>query len=365
MIPIPRPQVADAALWRPDWLKGDKRDPRRLWLDKNENRDPELLGLVARIVAGLDPAALFTYPDSADLYRKLGRWVGVDPRGLILAAGSDGVIRSVFEAYVAPDDPVLITVPTFAMYGVYCRMYGARAIGLAYRPSNDGPVLSSDEVIEAIQAHKPRLVCLPNPDSPTGTVYPADELRAIIAAAGEAGALVLVDEAYHPFHADTVVSAIATCPHLVVARTAAKAWGMAGLRIGYGVASPEVAAALHKVRAMYECSTVAMAAFDAMLDHAQAMQDSVARLEAGKAAFLDAMAGLGLRVLRGKGNFMHVAFGVHAEAVHAALADLCYYRRDFSEPCLKGFSRFSATTPELFAPLIDAVACAVKGRVHA
>ena len=364
MISAPRHAVGDPALWRPDWLQDDTRDPALLWLDKNENRDPAQLDLVARVVAQLDPAVLSTYPSSARLYAKLGRWAGVDPRGLILAAGSDGLIRTVFETYIAEGETVIITVPTFAMYSVYSRMYGARMVGLPYRPSNNGPVLPAEDVIDAIRANKPRLVCLPNPDSPTGTIYSAEDLRAIVMAAGDAGAAMLVDEAYHPFHAATVVPWIAEFPHLIVARTAAKAWGLAGLRIGYGVASPEVAFMLHKVRAMYECSTVAMAAFDAMLDHADATLASVARLEAGKALFLDAMTGLGLRVLRGQGNFLHVAFGAHAEGVHGRLAGLCYYRRDFSEPCLKGFSRFSATTPDLFRPVIDAIAELVKGGVH-
>ncbi len=360
MIPCARGAVVDPVLQRPDWVKSDSRSPAMLWLDKNENRDPTHLGLVARVVRELDPMYLSTYPHPANLYAKLGKVVGVDPHQLILAAGSDGVIRSVFEAFVSPGDTVVITVPTFAMYSVYSKMYGARCVGLTYHPSDLGPVLSSDEIIAAIRKENPRVVCLPNPDSPTGTVFGEDELRAIIVAAGETGALILIDEAYYPFHDKTVVPWIAEYEHLVVARTAAKAWGMSGLRIGWGIASPEVAKMLHKVRPMYECSTVGMAALEAMLDHVDASLESVKRLEAGKKAFLDAMEGLGLRVLRGKGNFMHVAFGPYAGAVHARLADICYYRRDFSDPCLKGFSRFSSTTPELFRPVIEAITDTVK-----
>jgi histidinol-phosphate aminotransferase len=333
-----------------------------LWLDKNENADPELSAVVAKVVAALPPETFFTYPESAALYAKLAAWVGCEAHNLMLAAGSDGVIRSVFEAYVAPGDVVIHTRPTFAMYSVYSAMYGARVVGPDYRPSDRGPELHAEDVVAAIRANAPKVVCLPNPDSPTGTVFAAPELEAIVAAAGEAGALMLVDEAYHPFHPDTVVPWIARHPHLVVARSTGKAWGMAGLRIGYAVASPEVAQVLHKVRPMYEAATVGMAAFAGMLDHADAMQASVARLLAGKRAFLDAMDGFGFRTLKGGGNFLHVAFGAKADKVHAALADLVYYRRDFAEPCLKGFSRFSATTPELFAPVIERIRTAVEGR---
>ena len=357
--PPPRTAVADPDLVRPDWMATRARDPRLLWLDKNENTDPELAALTARVLGEIGAENCFSYPDSAPLYRKLADWLGVAPENLLLAAGADGVIRSVFEAYVAPGDTVIRTNPTFAMYGVYCRMYGARTVTLDYRPSNDGPMLPAGEIIGAIEAERPRLVCLPNPDSPTGTVFAEAELGAIIEAAGAVGAVALIDEAYHPFWPPTVLPWTGRYGHLIVARSTGKAWGMAGFRIGYGAASPPLAAILHKVRPMYETSTIAVAAFERLLDHVDAMEASVERLEAGKRGFLEAMQGLGLRTLDGHGNFFHVAFGSRAEAVHAALADMVLYRRDHDEPCLKGFSRFTAATPEMLAPVIDRIRAAM------
>lgn len=361
-LPAPRRAIVDTALSRPDWTKGSPRDSERLWLDKNENWDPELNAVVAAVMAGLPAETWCTYPESATLYAKLACWLDVSPENLLLAAGSDGIIRSVFEAYVEEGDPVIHTAPTFAMYSVYCRMYGARTVGFDYRPSEDGPLLDSARIIETIRTEKPKLVCLPNPDSPTGTVMPADQLEAIVVEAGRAGALMLVDEAYYPFLPDTVVPWIAKYPHLVVARSTGKAWGLAGLRIGYGIASPDVAKMLHKVRPMYEVSTVAVHAFDRMLDHVDAMQASVARLLAGKALFLAEMSKLGFQTLKGAGNFMHVAFGDKAVQVHVALDGKVMYRKDFADPCLKGFSRFSATTPALFAPVIERIRAAVEGK---
>jgi histidinol-phosphate aminotransferase len=112
---------------------------------------------------------------------------------------------------------------------------------------------------------------------------------------------------------------------------------------------------------MYECSTFGMVGLSAFLDHPELMAATVSRLEAGKASFLKSMEALGLRTLRGKGNFLHVAFSEHGEAVHSALSTVCYYRQDFREPCLKGFSRFSSTTIERFRPVIETITRAVKG----
>ena len=247
---------------------------------------------------------------------------------------------------------VIHTQPTFAMYAVYAQMYGAAAKPLSYRPSNRGPVLTVENIIETIKSSAPKLVCLPNPDSPTGTFFAANDMRNIIEAAGYVGAVMLVDEAYYPFHAETVISWVTDYPHLVVTRSTGKAWGMAGYRIGYGAASSEMTVILHKVRPMYETNTVAVAVFEGMLDHVDEMLASVARLEEGKASFLTAMENLGFTTLRGSGNFLHVNFGSKAADIHQGLADLVYYRKDFKESCLRGFSRFSAATPEQFAPLI-------------
>lgn len=354
-LPQPRPEISDAALSRPDWVVGAERDSRRLWLDKNENTDPELAQVVGEVMSTLPAAAYSTYPGAATLYAKLARSVGVQPKNLVLTAGADGAIRSVFEAFISPGDKVIHTVPTFAMYSVYSRMYGARAVPLHYQPSNAGPALSADTVRDAIRENKPKAVLLPNPDSPTGSVFPPDELESIVRTAGECGALVLVDEAYYPFYEHSAVPWIARFPHLVVARSTGKAWGLAGLRIGYAVASAPVATWLHKVRPMYEVNSVAVAAFCRLLDHEDAMLASVARLNAGKECFISAMNELGFRTLKSQGNFLHVSFGARAAAVHAALEDFVYYRKDFAEACLAGFSRFSATTPELFQPIIDRI----------
>ena len=351
-LPIPRPAVADPALTRPNWTTGVPRNPELLWLDKNENGDPAMPALAKRILSEIDPAILSTYPECTPLYRKLAAHVGVQPENLLLAAGSDGVIRAVFEAFVGTGDLVLHTTPTFAMYPVYSRMYGARTITLEYQPSDAGPSLPADRFVEAIREARPRVVCLPNPDSPTGTVFDPDALGRIVSAAGDAGALMLIDEAYYPFYEWTALPWIASQPHVVLARTFAKAWGVAGLRIGYAIASPPIAKALHKVRPMYEVNTVAVAVMERMLDHADELAASVRRLNEGRDGFRGAMNDLGFRTLYARGNFLHVAFGEQAPAIHAALADLVLYRKDHNEACLTGFTRFSATTPERFRPLI-------------
>ena len=353
--PAPKQEIADPTLTRPDWTIGAPRDSGKLWLDKNENTDPQLARIVAEEAARITPDIYYTYPESRPLYRKLAAFLDIKPDNLILTAGSDGAIRSAFEAYIDPGDCVIHPAPTFAMYAVYCKMYGARTVPLDYAPSNNGPRLPAETIITAIEQEKPKLVCLANPDSPTGTVMTPGQMRDIITAAGKAGALVLVDEAYYPFYPETVLPLIREFDHLMVTRSTGKAWGMAGFRVGYAAASTEVAMLLHKVRPMYEINTLAVAVFERMLDRYDEVMASVERLNTGKEKFLNEMESLGFAVLRGEGNFLHVAFADYAERIHDALEGVVYYRRDFDEPCLKGYSRFSATTEDSFEPVIKSI----------
>lgn len=358
---IVRTELENPALTRPDWMKGAPRDSKLLWLDKNENRDPEYNQFIAGIVREVDPTALYTYPETVALYGKLAAWAGVSPRNLILTPGSDGAIRTVFDAFVRPGDTVLHSAPTFAMYFVYCKIYGAREVTLDYGPSAGGPVLTVDTILAAIRQHRPRLFCLPNPDSPSGSVISPDGLKHIIEVGAEAGSAVLIDEAYHPFLADSLISWVNDYKNLVVVRTFSKAWGMAGARVGYAVANPDLTVKFHKSRPMYEIGTYSAALVEKLLDYPDRMLASVRRLEEGKDFFLAEMKKLGLTMIRAHGNFFHVAFGPHASAVHAALKDVVLYRQDFAEPCLKGFSRFSSTTAEQFKSVVQRIVQVIKG----
>ena len=201
----PRASLLNPQLQRPSALQSQPRDPSLIWLDKNENLDPELMALSHQVLATLPAGALATYPEAGALYRKLGAWAGVSSDSLLLTHGSDGAIRLVYEAFVEPGEGVIYTEPTFAMYPVYAQMFGAHAEPLTYGKGPDGPLLDLANLMARICQEKPKLVCLPNPDSPTGTVLSQDNLRLLLNCCESAGTVLLIDEAYHPFFTDTVV----------------------------------------------------------------------------------------------------------------------------------------------------------------
>ena len=151
ILPEARPSVLNPELTRPDWTIDTNRPAGVLWLDKNENTDPELMNYTSRLLSEIPPSALATYPDCAPLYRKIADLNSLEANQLILAAGSDGVIRSLYEAFIRPGDQIILTSPTFAMYPIYARMYGAEVIPLEYRPGEIGPNLPLETVLNAVR----------------------------------------------------------------------------------------------------------------------------------------------------------------------------------------------------------------------
>ena len=183
-----------------------------------------------KILLEISPLALASYPESGELYRKLGQWINVNPECLLLTPGSDGAIRLIFETFVEQNDLVVHTFPTFAMYSVYCKMFGAKTWLVEYRWTEVGPSLDLETIFEILRHHKPKLLCIPNPDSPTGTVVFPEVLREILAECESAGTVLLLDEAYHPFYEESAVPWIENSRNLIIARTFSKAFGVAGLR---------------------------------------------------------------------------------------------------------------------------------------
>jgi histidinol-phosphate aminotransferase len=351
-----RPEIENPSLMRPDWTAPQGREGAILRLDKNENVDPILAFHLKEIINELDPSLIGTYPDCSNLYRKLASYLSVAPTQLILSAGSDGVIRSVFDAFISPGDKVLLPAPTFAMYSIYCQIFGAISVHMIYDVEPNGnPFVSIDTIKSFIASSGAKLMCLPNPDSPTGSVLLPNQLEELIQLACDNHMMVLIDEAYFPFYPHSCINLVSKFPNLIIARTFAKAWGLAGMRIGFGISNGENTALLQKVKPMYEVNSLSVAVVEKLLENPSLIEDSVKRLLDGKIYFENSMSNLGFKVLISHGNFSHVKFGNAVDRIHAALANKVLYRKDFQEQCLKGYSRFSSANKELVEGIVQII----------
>ncbi|MCB1144841.1 MAG: histidinol-phosphate aminotransferase family protein [Leptospiraceae bacterium] len=354
------PPLLNPSLARPNPVNTPERDSSIIWLDKNENLDSELLKYNHDKYLQIPMISLSTYPESGKVYKKLAGLSNCNFNNLLLTPGSDGAIRYMFEAFVKEGSVVLHTNPTFAMYPVYCSMFGAKSIQVDYELKENQIKISVEKIIENILNYKPALVCIPNPDSPTGTVLPKKDLIEILNTCEKVNSVLLIDEAYYPFYEESLISEISNSKHLFIARTFAKAWGLAGLRAGYCISNSENIPILQKLKPMYEINTLAIELLNLILESDQHVKNSVERMYKAKKYFGDQLENLGFRILQTHGNFIHVNFGNMYHKITEELKDKVYYRVNFNHPALMGYSRFSIGDMSAMETTIGIIKKAIK-----
>ncbi|OGH16842.1 MAG: hypothetical protein A3C22_01040 [Candidatus Levybacteria bacterium RIFCSPHIGHO2_02_FULL_37_10] len=202
------------------------------------------------------------YPEYGDLNNVIADYVGVKSSEVIATNGSDQAIDIIYRLLVEKGDNVIVPAPTFAMLEQSAHVQGANIVAPRYKGETlDFPF---DEVMAEIKPGV-KLVIICNPNNPTGTTLSKDKSEAIIKKAEEAGAGVLVDEAYHEFAPDlTVVDLIDKYNNLFVTRSFSKVMGISGLRAGSVVSQEDNIKELNKIRGPYDINMPAAAAMKAL-----------------------------------------------------------------------------------------------------
>jgi histidinol-phosphate aminotransferase len=285
------------------------------------NENP--LGASPRAIEAIRSAldVLHYYPDGSgyDLKRIIARQQGVQPANIVLGNGSNDVLELVARAFLRPGESAVYSQHAFMVYPLVVQAIGAERIEVPAKDfGNDLAAMAS-----AVRADT-RIVFVANPNNPTGTFDPWDDVRALLEKL-PANVLLVLDEAYGEYLPDALKSPaprwIARHPNLMVSRTLSKAFGLAGLRVGYGLASPEVAEVMNRVRQPFNVNHLAMvAACAALEDH-----DFIARSRANNAAGLEQLRlgfeRLGLDYIASHGNFITVRVGDADAAYRAMLAE--------------------------------------------
>jgi histidinol-phosphate aminotransferase len=237
-----------------------------LRLDFNENTvgcSPRVLERLRQI----DPEQLARYPEREPVEAAVADILGIAAAELLLTNGVDEAIHLLCETYLEPGDEALIVVPTYSMYRIYILAAGAQIIAV---PADKDFVFPSDDLCARITP-RTRLIAIANPNNPTGTVAPAEDLRRIARLAPDAA--VLVDEAYFEFYGESTLMTRSEFPNLFVARTFSKAYGLAGLRIGMLVGDADQMRAVRRVSSPYNVNAVALACLpEALGDQAYIQQ---------------------------------------------------------------------------------------------
>ncbi len=286
-------------------------------LDANENPYPFPAELRERIFAAVSGETFSRYPDPTadELRREIAAYTGVDYRHIIAGNGSDELILLLLQTFAGPCKRVLIPVPTFAMYHIHSRITGSMPVHLPMDEAYNVPVA---EVLREMAHPDTRVTFLVTPNNPTGNCIPLATIEHILE---HSAGLVVVDEAYIEFGGRTVVPLLAKHNNLVILRTFSKA-ALAGLRIGYLLAGPEVVGELLKVKQPYNTDNFSQLAATVALRNWSLIEAQIAQIVAERTRLTAEMTGLdGITVYPSEANFILFKPPQPADEVHKRLLD--------------------------------------------
>jgi histidinol-phosphate aminotransferase len=270
-----------------------------------------------------------------------------------LTNGIDVALHLIADTFIDDGDSVLVIEPTFDMYRFFAELAGARVIALRYDEMMRFPV---DAVIRELgrpSKLRPRVLFIPNPNNPTGTLVSREDLRRILDAARKT--IVLVDEAYFDFSGLTILPWIRRYPNLLVARTFSKAAGLAALRIGCLFGKPELLSVMRRACTPYPVNTAALVAAEAAIADTRFLKNYTREILQSRAMLEKGLVRLGARVYPSSANFVLADFGPKAHRLVQALGRkgiLVRERRDFPR---EGFVRVSAGTRSETRKLLSAM----------
>lgn len=266
--------------------------------------------------------SLTRYPSlyAPELKSALARYAGVSADCIVTGCGSDDVLDSAMRAFAEPGQRVAFPDPSFAMIPIFARMNGLEGIAIPLRPDFDVDA-------DALLATRARMIYICSPNNPTGTLAsPAAIERVIERAPG----IVILDEAYAEFAGTGWITSAPRREHVLVVRTMSKAFGLAGLRIGYGCGAPALVAEVEKSRGPYKVSAIAeRAAVAALTEDVEWVEAHVDEAMRNRAAFNDAIQALGLTVLPSRANFVLIPVA-DAEVIARRLRDAGVAVRPFT-----------------------------------
>ncbi len=302
-------------------------DPSRIVrFDLNTSPAPPSL-IAGLLAAGRFEAPLSEYPptDYRRLVEAAAARYGVEPAEIIVGAGADEILDIVAKAAIPTGGHAVVPTPTYAMYRVLTEQRGASVVAVPRRPSTDAFALDPVAIREAVGATHAAVVWLCSPNNPTALPEPdglvAELLTGLIedaASTGRERPLVILDEAYAEFVGTSLADLRDGYPELVTIRTASKAYALAGLRVGFGIARPELIARLNPFRPPGSISTVSVTLVtEALLDPA-VLESNLARVARERRRLTDGLRAVGWSIGPSVTNFVLADLGSNDRAARIA-----------------------------------------------
>ena len=300
------------------------------------------------------------YPENSAFYlrEKLAAKLGVGMENLVVSEGSNELIYLLGDLFMAPGVEVVMSKPSFITGKIVTLLYGATPVEVPLKADLSQDL---DGMLRAITP-KTRVVYLPDPNNPTGTILSQAELDRFIEALPD-HVLLVYDEAYREYRNDIpdVLKHIKAGRKVIATRTFSKIYGLAGLRVGYGICASELATLVERVRPPFNVSVPALAAAQAAIgDDAWVKKCRKANAE-GMKALREGLEKLGLPCTKGEANFILVKFGPKSKDIFEQLQRKGFIIRPVANYGLPDYLRISVGTSEQNAGLLAAIGEIVGG----
>lgn len=317
--PQPRPGILDIAPYTPG-KSGAPGAGKVFKLSANETP----LGPSPKAIAAFKDAAdhMEDYPEGTSriLREAIGKTYGLDPNRIICGAGSDEILNLLAHAYLSDGDEAIMTAHGFLVYPIATMANGARCVVV---PETN--FTADVDAILAAVTPKTRIVWLANPNNPTGTYVPFDEVKRLQRSL-PANVLLIIDAAYSEYVTrndyETGIELVATTENTVMCRTFSKIHGLASLRIGWMYGPAHIVDAVNRIRGPFNVSTPAMLAGVASLADTDHMQRSQAHNDQWRGWLTEEICKLGLKVTPSVANFVLIHFPATGKTADAADAFL-------------------------------------------
>jgi histidinol-phosphate aminotransferase len=303
-----------------------------LLLDLNEGVPLSSDGWLADIARSVSADRLRRYPDASALEARIGARFGIDAGRVIVTNGGDDAIDRVCRACLGAGDSMVLPSPSFEMIA----RSGVLAGGVVRRVPWLGGRFPVERVIDSCE-QRTRIVAVVSPNNPTGGTIAAEDLGRLSAALP--GVLIMVDLAYVEFASADLTEFAMALPNTVLVRTFSKAYGLAGMRVGYAIGHGEVVTALRAVGGPFPCSVLSIAAAGAALDiPAEQLAARLERVRNERVMLAALLQELGASVLESEANFVLAKFP-SADRVWSDLGKQGVRVKRFSDPVLEGYLR--------------------------
>ena len=321
-------------------------------LDANESPVDMPPAIKAKVIEKLAALPFNRYPEisAQSLKTTIAAGFGLTAANVLIGNGSSEILEALCYAFGGEGRSIVYPSPSFSMYGIYAKLADSQPVPVAL---NDDYTLDADKLLAAAKTAAASVILLCNPNNPTGTVLPPEQIEYMVA---NTRSLVVVDEAYHEFYGKTSVNLLGKYPNVAIARTFSKAYGLAAARVGYLLAGEEIAQTIGKILLPYGVNALTLATAELVYTMRQEFAASLDVNKQERERMTKAFGAInGVKVYPSQTNFLLVKSD-NAAAMVAKLNARNIGVRDFSTvPGLINCIRIGVGTPAENNAVLEAV----------